>query len=373
MIRFSIRNIRKIKNTMKKKYVKIIIYIIVTLLVLSGLWEISNKRGNSIFETIYSIMEKCLTSRDLLLFTDVFPSFFDIMGVNEIENKAVLLNTADDTNFMSLENAVIYDDDIITKEIIDESSDYTYAISKLFTIDSTAYVYPEELNLKRLSEKKLTTDLTGDKPKILIFHTHSSENFTNSRTNKSEDTIIGVGDTLADILNKEYNVSTIHFKGVFDVLGGKEDREGSYERMEPVIKKILADNPSIKIVIDLHRDALPNGKKLVAEINNKPTAMLMFFNGICRRNDKGKPVEMDYLTNNYLEDNLAFSLQMKLKANELYPTLTRKNYIKPYRYSLHMAPLSLLIEAGASSNTVEEVKNAMPYLAEILYNVITEQ
>jgi len=147
-------------------------------------------------------------------------------------------------------------------------------------------------------------------------------------------------------------------------------REGSYERMEPALRKILKDNPSIEVVIDIHRDGLPDDVRLVTNINGKPTAKVMFVNGICKTMLNNKLVDIKSLPNPYIEENLAFSLQMQLKGNELYPGLLRKIYIKPYRYSLHMCPKSLMIEVGANTNTYEEAENAIEPLCEILAEVL---
>ena len=80
--------------------------------------------------------------------------------------------------------------------------------------------------------------------------------------------------------------------------------------------------------------------------------------------------DLSGMPNPYIQDNLAFSLQMKLKAEELYPGFTRRIYLKGYRYNMNLMPKTLLVEAGAQTNTVEEMKNAMEPLAEILSQVL---
>jgi stage II sporulation protein P len=254
----------------------------------------------------------------------------------------------------------------ITKENIFTINNFDIVRNNLYNIDSSAYVYDEDIDFNRLLGYDLrVSDLYGNNPKILIFHTHSREAFADSRSGVEADTIVGVGAYLAEVL-RAHGITVVHHKGVFDMLDGQEVRNGSYERMEPVIKQILKDNPSIEVVIDLHRDYIPSGRLLKTEINGRETAQIMFFNGICRENKNGEPKETDWLVNEYLEENLSFSLQMKLLANEMYPGFARKNYIRPYRYSLHMKPKSLLIEVGATTNTVAEAKNAMVPLAAIL-------
>ena len=67
-----------------------------------------------------------------------------------------------------------------------------------------------------------------------------------------------------------------------------------------------------------------------------------------------------------MQENLAFSFQMQMAALEYYPGLTRKNYLNAYRYNMHLRGKSLLVELGAQTNTVEEIKNAIGPLAHIL-------
>ena len=93
----------------------------------------------------------------------------------------------------------------------------------------------------------------------------------------------------------------------------------------------------------------------------------MFFNGLSRSRTNG---DIDYLKNPYIQDNLAFSLQMQLAAKKYYPGFTRHIYLKAYRYNMHLLPKTLLVEAGAQTNTVEEAMNAMAPFAVILDKVL---
>ena len=106
----------------------------------------------------------------------------------------------------------------------------------------------------------------------------------------------------------------------------------------------------------------------MATINGKPTAKVMLFNGLCR-NASG---ELSYLPNKFLKDNLAFSFQMKVVGDELYPGLMNRIFLKDYRYNMHLLPKSMLVEVGAQTNTFEEAKNAMEPLADLLALVLTE-
>jgi stage II sporulation protein P len=148
---------------------------------------------------------------------------------------------------------------------------------------------------------------------------------------------------------------------------GELDRNKAYTRAEPVIAGILSENPSIQIVIDLHRDGVGENVRLVKEIEGKPTAQVMFFNGLSYSAKNG---EIDYLPNPYIQNNLALTMQMKLASDSLVPGFARKIYLKSLRFNLHLHPGIMLIEAGAQNNTVEEMRNAMEVLARVLGDVL---
>ena len=87
----------------------------------------------------------------------------------------------------------------------------------------------------------------------------------------------------------------------------------------------MKENPGIEVVIDLHRDEMANDRRLVMDLQGRPTARFMFFNGLSYLRRQG---EISYLENPYILDNLAFSFQAQVLANEYYPGLTRKIYLK---------------------------------------------
>ena len=157
---------------------------------------------------------------------------------------------------------------------------------------------------------------------------------------------------------------------------GKPIKEKTVQKYLTVVSAVLSDakrneiiekNPSIKVVIDLHRDGVAETTRLAATIDGKPMAQIMFFNGLCRTAARGP---INSLPNEYLGDNLAFSFQLQLMANEYYPGLARRIYLKGYRYNMHLCPKSLLVEVGAQTNTKEEAYNAMEPLADILDKVL---
>lgn len=246
-------------------------------------------------------------------------------------------------------------------------NDFEYLVSNFYTVDSVTYINPSELNASELLGKDLRIDLSTGGSKILIYHTHSQETFADSDNDPST-SIVGIGRYLTEILNNKYKIPTMHHEGVYDLINGKLDRSEAYEFAKPEVEQILAENPSIEVVIDLHRNGVADTTHLVTEINGKPTAQIMFFNGLSRTRVNG---DLAGMANSYLQDNLAFSLQMKIAAETKYPGFARRNYLRGYKYNMDLMPRMLLIEAGAQTNTVEEMRNAMEVLADLLNSVLT--
>ena len=232
-------------------------------------------------------------------------------------------------------------------------------------VDSTTTITDQELNGKQLFDRDLTIK-EDDGPQIYLYHTHGSEAYADSRLGKQADTVVGVGDELEQEL-KERGFSVLHDKTSYDVRNGVLDRSKAYYYAAQGIEKALKRYPKIQVIIDLHRDGVAEGTRLVTKINGKSTAKIMFFNGMSRTATNGN---IAYLNNPNKLWNLSLSMQLQKQAYEDYPGLTRKIYIKGYRYNLHYRKRSMLVEVGAQTNTVKEAKRAMRPLADLLEKVL---
>lgn len=243
-------------------------------------------------------------------------------------------------------------------------SSYETLVGTFYTIDGNTMAGSDQLDVSKLLNRDLTISKENEGPQILIYHTHSQEGFVDSVPGDASTTILGVGEHLSEILRSEYGYEVLHHTGQYDV----ETRDDAYANALPDIERVLAENPTIQVVIDLHRDSMPEETKLVMDLDGRPTARFMFFNGLSRTRKTGN---IAYLYNENQEDNLAFSFQMQLKAAEYYPGLTRKIYLKGYRYNMHLRARTTLIELGAQNNTVEEAMNACDPLAHIIDMVLS--
>ena len=255
--------------------------------------------------------------------------------------------------------------------LIDLSSeklaDYDFLLGNFYIVDENTDDKAVTLDAASFLAEDFSLEKEVKEPQILIYHSHSQETFQDSREGERADTIVGVGDYLEKILTEKYGYQVLHITEAFDMMSGKLDRSKAYDYACDYVEKVLEENPSIEVVIDLHRDGIDENRRLVTEINGKPTAQLLFYNGLSYTKSQGK---VFYLPNPYIQDNLAFSFQLEYQAALYYPTLYRGIYLAGLRYNLHLKKRALLLEAGAQTNTVQEVKNAMEPFADILNRVL---
>lgn len=294
------------------------------------------------------------------------------MIIEETEEEGERLNE-DGSHFMITDGSAEPADTEIYKELIhtekaqdisiEEYQEFEALAGKFYTVDSNTYISAEELKAEKLAAADLKIAKGGTAPQILIYHTHSHEGFADSVEGDTSTTVVGVGEQLAEILRQEYGWQVLHHTGVYD-----ENRDYAYSYALPALEQVLAENPSIEVVIDLHRDSVADGTRLVTEIEGQQTARFMFFNGLSRVRELG---EISYLPNENLQGNLAFSFQLQKACEEYYPGLTRKIYLKGYRYNMHLKTRTVLVELGAQNNTVQEAMNACGPLARVLDMVLS--
>ncbi len=244
-------------------------------------------------------------------------------------------------------------------------SDTTQLIKDFYVIDASTSPDSDLLDIEKLTNYDCTIDKEGEGPQILIYHSHSQEGFADSVEGDVSTTIVGAGEKLTRLLEEEYGYDVLHHMGIYDV----PSRDNAYSNALPDVERVLEENPTIQVVIDLHRDAVAEGRKLVTTIDGKDYARFMFFNGICR----GTTGPITYLSNPYLEENMAFSFQAQVIAESCFPGITRKIYLKAWRYNMHLKPRNMLIELGAQTNTVEEIMNTTEVLAFIIDKVLSGQ
>ena len=225
-----------------------------------------------------------------------------------------------------------------------------YAAEGVLVKNNTSYTFDPAA----LLNEKLNFTLTGDGPKILVVHSHASESYTPTDQNyylptdpdRTEDrnyNVVRVGKELADTLNS-LGVETLHDTTLHDY----PSYNGSYKNSLATVQSYLAKYPSIKIVIDVHRDAMVQADgtklKLVADVNGEKAAQIMLLTGT---NQGG-------LEHPNWQENLKFAMKLQRRLNLLYPKLTRPVSLTKERYNTHTTLASIIAEVGTTGNTLEE-------------------
>ncbi len=226
-----------------------------------------------------------------------------------------------------------------------------------------------DIDIKAELDGELGFDIDDtDEPQVLIYHTHTSESFlkydTGSfyegfypRTTEKTENVCAVGEQIARQLNA-HGIKTIHDTTIHDY----PSYNGAYDRSYETIQKYLKKYPSIKVTLDIHRDGIGTDtekSKPVFEYDGKKAAQIMILSGY---NYDGCEEFKDW------EYNLRFALQIQSKAVSMYPNMVRPLYFADFMYNMNVNTGSLLIEIGAESNTIEEVK----YSGYLLGNVLSE-
>lgn len=243
-------------------------------------------------------------------------------------------------------------------------ADYDYLMNHFYNVHSSTTAGRELMN----AEKFLNRDFAlkeQEGPQILIYHTHSQETYADFGPDRPDANVVTVGEELTRLL-REKGYTVIHDTTVYDLRNRELDRNKAYTYALEGITGILQQNPSIQVILDVHRDGVKEGLHLAWDYEGQTAAQIMFFQGTSRTPDG--PIE--YLSNPYVEDNMAFTFQMQMGAAEDYPGLTRKIYLKGLRYNLHLRPRSALIEVGAQTNTVDEALLSMTPLSDLLDRVL---
>ena len=262
---------------------------------------------------------------------------------------------------------------------------------ELYTYDSSAVptgmipIVPMDLSLSGYGESFLYNDTsykltTGDAStqngtvptaagmgeiSVLILHTHATEGYSDegalwydpatplARAEDPETGVIAVGKAMAKYLN-ERGIVTLHSTTLHDA----ESYKDSYSRSSQTVQNYLKQYPSIRLVIDVHRDSILTSKdqlvRPVTVVNGEAVAQVMCVVG----SDAAGGTYSNW------KDNFALALRLRNQINGLYGNLARPVYVKKSTYNQQYAPSSLLLEIGSSGNTVEEAIRAGLLVAE---------
>lgn len=225
-------------------------------------------------------------------------------------------------------------------------------------------------NTSDLLKEPLNIKLSGKNPSVLIIHTHSSEAYMPDgndkyepsdpyRTEDKKYSIIRVGDELANEFTK-YGITFIHDRNIYDY----PSYQGAYNRSYDAIQSYLKKYPSIKIVIDMHRDAIEAADgsvyKTIAQIGKTTCSQVLMVIGT---NASG-------LVHPNWRENFKLALHIQKEMNTLYPSLAKPIELSQYRYNQQATPGSMIVEIGCTGNTLQESLTAVRYFADAASKVL---
>ena len=204
-----------------------------------------------------------------------------------------------------------------------------------------------------LSAEGLALRLRADGPQVLIFHTHSSEAYTPDgedsyeasdpyRTEDKTQSVIAVGDAMAAAL-EAHGLTVLHDREIYDY----PSYTGSYGRSGAAVEQYLAAYPTIRVVLDVHRDAIGSGDvvyKTLCTQGGRSSAQVMLLAGT---GENGLP-------HPHWRENLKLAMYLQDAADALCPTLMRPIALVSERYNQHLSPGMLIAEVGSTGNTLRE-------------------
>jgi stage II sporulation protein P len=213
-------------------------------------------------------------------------------------------------------------------------------------------------------------------PLVLIYHSHTHEAYRQEggytyievsswRTSEQDKSVVAVGEYLAEELSTRYGIQTLH--DTTDNEGS--DYYNSYPTSLKMIEKDMKQYPTIQVLIDLHRDAYSgeSGKNDVAIVDGQRTAKVMFVVGTGEgKTGNGFTVKPDW------KQNLSFASAVTSDMEKYAPQVIKPIRMKTGRYNMHMSNRTLVVEVGHNMNTLEEAKNAVPFIAKAIADVIAE-
>lgn len=294
----------------------------------------------------------------------------DVVATEPADEDRDSLNNTESYNDSSIDdnNGTDNDSGIIETTITGENSSLYLSAEGIYIKNKTEY----DIEVETLLNKDLNLDLDLEKPTVLIIHTHGSEAYTPdgsdqydesdpSRTEDINYNVVRVGEELSEALT-DAGIKVIHDTNLYDY----PSYTGSYARSLDAIENYLEEYPSIKIVIDLHRDALIGSDgttyKTVADIDGHACSQVMLVVG----------TNFSGLNHPDWQQNLMLALHLQESMNTLNPSLARPICLSQNRYNQHATSGSLLLEVGCNGNTLQEAINAVRLFADSAAEVLID-
>ena len=225
------------------------------------------------------------------------------------------------------------------------------------------------IDIEALKRENLSFDLKKKYTEVLIYHTHTTETYTKMEVDTYEESgefrtldknynVVKVGNRVKELLEKR-GIGVYHEQEIYDY----PSYNLSYSKAGKAITALTNKYKNANIVLDIHRDALGTGTEIyrpIVNIGGEDVAQILLVVG---SNQGG-------LSHSKWRENLKFALKIQQIANQKYPGLCRYVILRKERFNQHVAPAALIVEMGATGNTMDEVLRSADLFTDILLEVI---
>ena len=298
------------------------------------------------------------------------------LTLNELENKILGFDKKDAYSIMKSSSASFEASDVNLSTQEPPENTPSPIPSSLSLLSKDEIVNPQGLKIKNdtdytidineLCKLPLETKPEYNGPEVLIVHTHTTECFNGDemtgetgRTTNEAYNMCAIGEIIANTLEKN-GISVVHDKTIHDY----PSFQSAYSKALKTIEKNLTENPTIKVVLDIHRDGYiyPDGSKLTVstEINGESVAQVMLVLG----------TDSMGLSHSNWKSNLTFAAKIQNAAQKMYPNLMRPLNLRRERFNMHITKGSLLLEIGGNGNTLSQAKKSAEYIANAIAAVL---
>ncbi len=293
-------------------------------------------------------------------------------NVNKTENTMTVSSMPNDILKLVKEAEKKYSDSSNDGKIVEKDYSTQNATSEYNGLYVRNTTLDHKINIADYLKKTVYANVNKNEPTVLIYHTHTTETYElldrgyytkerDSRSENSAENMIRVGEAVCEVLEKN-GYKTIHDKTVYD-----KEYSGAYDRSCEKISKILRENPSIQIVLDIHRDAIyqKDGTRIkpTTDINGKKAAQIMLISGC----EDG--IVTDFPN---WEKNLAFATQLQNKLKTDNANLMRPLMFCSRKYNMHLMPCAISVEIGTDANTLAEAVYSAELFGESLSDFLKE-
>ena len=224
-----------------------------------------------------------------------------------------------------------------------------------------------DADLPALLQQPLLWELKQEEPTVLILHTHGTESYTKTedytestayRTLDEGYNVVSIGDRIARVLEAG-GVKVVHDRTLHD----HPSYSGSYNHARDAIEAYMAENPSIQVVLDIHRDSVEDssGRQMIftTQVQGQSAAQLMMVVG----------TDASGLEHPNWPENMAFGVKLHAQLEKISPGICRPISFRSQRFNQDLSPGALIVEVGSAGNTRQEALLAAEVLAQALLDL----